>query len=261
MQKFESELFGRLEAPETFDELLRLVLHPKYMTSFNVWMWRGQADATRRIDSAAFRRCRENGENPRNVKLEYYEENLIKRARHRGFDIIDGQRLSDFDLLARLQHHGAATRLLDATRSAFVALYFSCSQFPTVPGMLFGIHAYELGGYEGEPIEGDYRTVVEGLAKYDHALTWEPPSVSARIAAQHSQFIYSDVSEDERGSIVLGSDRERFLAIPITPELKKASLKILKETFDIREFTLFPDLDGFASHNSSRHPKFNYGRW
>ncbi len=44
-----------------------------------------------------------------------YEADLLARTRMQGLDLHGSRRLGDLELLARLQHHGAATRLLDFT--------------------------------------------------------------------------------------------------------------------------------------------------
>ena len=45
-----------------------------------------------------------------------------------GHDQKNGQQLSDLEILAELQHFGAATCLIDFSRSALVALWFACQQ-------------------------------------------------------------------------------------------------------------------------------------
>ncbi len=66
------------------------------------------------------------------------ERGLIERARAAGL----GTDVCELELLARLQHHGAATRLLDCSRNAFVALWFACRWAPEKDGILVG---FELG--------------------------------------------------------------------------------------------------------------------
>jgi hypothetical protein len=69
------------------------------------------------------------------------EKALIERARAAGL----GSGLGELELLARLRHHGAATRLLDCSRNAFVALWFACRWEPDQDGVLIG---FELGGVD-----------------------------------------------------------------------------------------------------------------
>lgn len=198
---------------------------------------------------------------PTERDITQYEKGLIRKARYRGFDLKDGQPMSDFDVLARLQHHGAATRLLDATRNALVGLYFASDAFSDRTGVLLGFHCYNLGGYEESSETRNYEEVVAKLDDSEYSQTWQPPEVSKRIAAQHSQFLYSSVKNQQHGSVGVDQKRDSLMAIAITPELKQASLKVLSETFDIRLPTLFPDLDGFCMSNSARFSEHHFARW
>ena len=261
MKQHDSPIFGNIPKPSSFEELLELVRLPLEGEKGIVRMWRGQGDIAWPLHSSAYRRLALDGSPPSEKDMLWYEEDLLKRATHRGFRYLDGRRLSDFDLLARLQLHGTATRLVDATRNALVGLYFSVATQPVKVGALLGVHANFLGGYEGEPKEDDYKSVVQDLDKYQHPQTWEPPQVSPRVAAQHSQFLYSSVSSDKTGSLSIDRTPGAFLAIAISPRLKRESLTILSEVFDIRHVTLFPDLDGFGFANSYQFRQWDPYRW
>lgn len=240
MKEHDSPIFGNVPKPSSFEELLQLIRLPLKADESLVRMWRGQGDIAWPLHSSAYRRLALDGSPPTEKDMLWYEQSLLKQATHRGFRYLDGQRLSDFDLLARLQHHGASTRLVDATRNAVVGLYFSVATRPTKVGVLIGVHAYFLGGYEGEPQENDYQSVFQNLDRHQHPQTWEPPQVSPRVAAQHSQFLYSAVSSHKMGSLSIDRSPGAFLAIAISPRLKRESLKILSSVFDIRHVTLFP---------------------
>jgi hypothetical protein len=226
-------------------------------------MWRGQADIAWPIHSAAYRRIALADKSiPTETDVRSYEELLLERATHRGFQYLDGKRLSDFELLARLQHHGAATRLVDATKNALVGLYFAAAENSKKTGLLIGLHTDFLGGrHEGQSEHRPYAQIFEDDPKYKHTLTWEPPNVSPRVAAQHSQFLYSIVSTQKSGSLYIKESEGSYLAIAISPTMKAKAKEILSCVFDIRLSTLFPDLDGFGSANSYRNDQWSDERW
>lgn len=261
MKTINSPEYGAVPSPATFDELMTLLRqqHPKPSYGI-IRMWRGQANLTWPIHSAAYRRLATDA-TPRDQALVEYEKDLLVRATHRGFRYVEGRRLSDFDLLARLQHHGAATRLVDATRNALVALYFAVAALPDLPGALIGLHAWFLGGYESQPKEDAYDAVIQGLLDVSHPQTWQPPDVSPRIAAQHSQFLYSSISTAKTGSLCIESAPGALLIIAISPALKRNCLRVLSEVFDIRRATLFPDIDGFGRDNAWNIPRGSNYRW
>lgn len=56
---------------------------------------------------------------------------------------------SCFEIIAKMQHFGIPTRLLDFTMNPLVALYFACSEHPRVPGrVVFTINHFS---YSGDP--------------------------------------------------------------------------------------------------------------
>jgi hypothetical protein len=260
MQTANSTLYGRIPAPENFAELHSLCEEPLPDEHFNVRIWRGQADASWPLHSAAYRRLLIDQETVSESDVQMYESSLLELASHKGFRRVDGRDLSDLELLARLQHHGAATRLVDATRSALVALFFTVIAQPNQPGILLGIHSSALGGYEGLLDQRPYDEIFKSLPK-EHAQTWEPPGVSPRIAAQRAQFLYSPVISDMKASVALAADDKHILVIHVSPQLKKICLKILSEVYDIRYASLFPDIDGFGYANSFRFSRSGQFRW
>jgi len=244
MKTLNTDLYEALPAPETFSELQSLCEQPLPDKYFNVRMWRGQSDASWPIHSSGYRRLLLDQEKVSESDMRNYERSLLDLASHKGFRRVDGRDLTDLELLARLRHHGAATRSIDATRSALVGLYFCVMANPTEPGILFGLHCHGLGGYEGLLDQRSYDEIFADLPN-THPQTWEPPSVSPRITAQRAQFLYSPVVPDKRGSLGLGDVEEYLLAILVSPDLKQECLKILSEVYDIQYATLFPDIDGF----------------
>src|SRR5688500_16741432 len=104
--------------PDTWPQLMELISKATYNNEedCNIHVWRGQADIRWRLDSAAYRRIRSSVNKSDLIneeRLTTYENELLAAATHKGYRYVDGQQLSDVELLARLQHHGAATRLVD----------------------------------------------------------------------------------------------------------------------------------------------------
>jgi len=190
-----------------------------------------------------------------------YELELLRKARHKGYGYEDGRRLADFEVLAKLQHHGAATRLIDFSRNMLVSLWFACHSERGKTGLLFGIHSDSLIGQEGEAEERSYDEIFEKGISKGGATTWEPPAVTKRIAAQSAQFMYSAVRDDPMGSLDFDRDADAYLPIAITAGMKEAFLALLEGTFDVRQLTLFPDLDGFCHANTEKNGRWDNERW
>ena len=152
---FCSPKFGEIPQPSTFQELIETVIEAPSNHNY-IRMWRWQADINWSIDNAAYRRLASLNKPIKEQDIIWYEESLLARATHHGYRVMNGQELSDLELLARLQHHGAATRLIDATRSALVALWFSVSSQIDTTGALIGIHRDYLGAHESIPEKKNY---------------------------------------------------------------------------------------------------------
>lgn len=164
-------------------------------------------------------------------------EAYLRDARLRGHDMKDGQRLSDLELLAELQHFGAATCLIDFTYSAQVALWFACAKGET-NGKVYAVRVDDLLRFKkitpemlGEDIDRFFMADERG--KYP-LYQWQPRQQNNRILAQQSVFLFGgDEIEAEGACVIQGDSKESILA-----SLEKAA--------GIREATMFPDFDGFA---------------
>lgn len=86
--------------------------------------FRGQADSSWRLWPALFREG-----------MHVEEQNLVRAALRISPAQFEG--LSDFQRLARMQHFGLRTRLLDTTTNPLVALYFACVSHPNLDGEVF----------------------------------------------------------------------------------------------------------------------------
>lgn len=260
MKTFNSVIYGDIPQPENFNELVDLISNASNYENI-VHMWRGQSNIGWRLDHSAYRRLKLENRDVSERSLEHYEENLLAHATHKGYRFQEGKMLSDFELLAKLQHHGAATRLIDFSRNALIALWFCVCENPQTTGLLIGLNAEYLGGYESLDIKVGYTTQVKLLKEIEHPATFEPPVVTPRVAAQHSQFIYSSLTNSSRGCIKLHSNTKANLFIAISPDLKNRVEDILEKCFDLRYYTLFPDIDGFGKANSHLILRNRMFRW
>lgn len=187
--------------------------------------------------------------------LEYHED-LLKRCKLKNYHQRDRRPLDDLELLADLQHHGAATCLLDFTRNALVALWFACAR-SDAPGKVFVVNTADVGAFlEVTVLDIRDKSIAEILtfstrgedkedAAEDRALRtsprpcnwyWTPAHLNERITAQHSLFVFGQFPSDgiESWEVSIASDK------------KGEILQELAELHDIREESLFPDFVGFS---------------
>ena len=108
----------------------------KSVEEFHAWtkllkggllVYRGMADADWEVSASAYRRIESSSEAPPPPPVfQNYMKQLLGNAGLRGFRERQGRSYSDLELLAELQHNGAATCLIDFTTNALVALWFAC---------------------------------------------------------------------------------------------------------------------------------------
>ncbi len=99
---------------------------PLHAQSQHVWTWRGQADARHDITPGIHSRIAHSpGVAVTDDLVKAATRDLIDKARTAELDRHEGIRLPDIALLAMLQHHGAATPLLDVSLDPLVALYMA----------------------------------------------------------------------------------------------------------------------------------------
>ena len=208
-------------------------------------VFRGQSDAGWPLRSGASRRLTADGIDEVNPHFldEYleYHRDLLDRARR---VTPYGQRNrtdNPLQLLARLQHFGAATGLLDFTYSPLVALWFACED-PTREGKVYFVSheppntAFVTPELEGQDI-GNVLSRKQDATGPGYVL-WEPlveGDAALRILGQRSVFVIGRPVVDDRLVEAIGieaADKE-----PLRAEL---------EQLDVSERTLYRDLVGFC---------------
>ena len=214
-----------------------------------VYAYRGQRKARWPLHSGATRRLvREHGEqilgDPEftELYLSYHRDVLIEPARTRGYGIEAGRDLSDLELLAKLQHFGAETGLIDFTWSPLVALWFA-SEDPDHDGKVFLMDSSYPIGITKVPGSGygqGLRDVFTAPQGSQPILYWEPTGsgdAMARILRQRSVFVI--------GRPLVTQSTGVIEEITIEKGDKEAMLGELA-VIDFNEATLFQDVYGFA---------------
>lgn len=216
------------------------------------FLYRGQPESDWPVNCSAVRRLTGFATSPIEAQLidqilVGYLEYLIGKARKRGFTPSDlDESAADLELMAHLQHQGAATGLIDFTRQPLAALWFACNESSDKDGAVYALPHPEVA-------EIKHRDVLEKRIQpfYDEnkLWSWEPPVLGSRIVAQSSIFVF--------GVPAIPLPKMEKLTIPAAS--KSSLLGELEAVYGINEEELFPDFSGYAAANSSRKA-FDVGR-
>lgn len=222
-----------------------------------MYLFRGLSNEQYLIEASAWRRLP--SEYNRSSYEEFLEINkfLIKETRLQGHDHKNGRELKDLEILAELQHLGAATCLIDFTYSAQIALWFACqSDIKKTPNCSEPSDG-KVGAVLNNPNtieeitpkmlqERDFDSFFNAPSKklwQPQLFRWQPRHLNNRIASQYSIFLLG-------GNQVIYSDEECV----IEASCKEKILKSLEMCSHITEKRLFPDLEGFARQHAHDKP-------
>ena len=173
------------------------------------YLFRGVSKDTYKIEASAYRRLpSEADKNP--DRLLKINKQLIDAARLLGHDQKNGQRLSDLELLAELQHFGAATCLIDFTRNALVALWMACQQSTTgeANGKVFAVRSDESARLETITPKLVAEEDIDYFFKADEQkgyplYQWQPKYQNNRIIAQQSVFVFGGAQVETEAECVI----------------------------------------------------------
>ena len=213
--------------------------------SLDTHVFRGQSDTRWLLRSGATRRLNADGiENGGpDFLAEYldYHRSLLDRAQRVMPYGDKDQSSAPLQLLAKLQHFGAATGLLDFTHSPLVALWFACDE-PSHDGKVFFLSKeLPLTSYVTSKLEeGDIGNVLSRAQDPTGPgyLLWEPTvegDAALRILGQRSVFVIGRPEIDER----------HVHAVVIDAADKEAMREEL-EQLDVSERTIYRDVVGFC---------------
>ena len=208
---------------------------------YGKYLFRGVPNAEYGIQASAYRRQKKDARSFE--KFLQINKDLIAEARLRGHGEKDGRKLGDLEILAELQHHGAATCLIDFTYNAQVALYFACQKDfkwekdskdteKAPDGKVLVVHS---DPNKFQKIAPD--SLVKGIDESfqgDQLYHWEPGYHNNRVIAQQSIFLFGASEFDEDAACVIKENSKQNILL----QLERVS--------GITQAMLFPDFDGFA---------------
>jgi len=200
-------------------------LHSTFRNEF--WLWRGQADDRWPLHPSMHSRVLLTPGHPHdnaqlsNDTVNWATSQLIALARQNQLDIVEDLRLPDLALLAHLQHHGAATPLLDVASDPLVGLWmtahasgpdFRCHD--DKDGWLFAIRRPPKDRWilplDSRPYLDsaagacDIASLLEGKGVF----WYRPPAISERLRIQRGSFLLGSMTTDPSCTLplVISSD-------------------------------------------------------
>jgi len=225
------------------------------------WAFRGQADASWVLNNAIERTSFIHFH--KGIEAEFVAE-FQRGARNYLSKDETPEHLIEW--LALMQHHGAPTRLLDLTRSPYIAAYFAfefCHEKEDRKVAIWGVNIHYLknksleilSGEFGEALKESKNLINENLFEKIFYLNnkklvfpVEPFRMNRRYSLQQSVFIstgISDVSLMDQLHFLGDNIEHSVVKIEIPAKYKKEALRELQQ-MNLHRASLFPDLDGYA---------------
>lgn len=226
--------------------------------SLDGWAFRGQRDASWPMLSSLSRKL--NNFVQDKTCWQEREARAIRIFRRKAHNYISDLRILDDDLrcLALMQHHGAPTRLLDFTKSPFVAAFFALED-ATDDAAVFALNTPAL--WNAKPIncpeltkdtidpraDGNFETY---FASNTHEVVWlgEPNEMDRRLLAQSGTFVMPGVVDRPVEDILQGYPSPDTLLKKLIIPAKEIREECMRSLYrmNVTNATLFPDLDGLA---------------
>jgi hypothetical protein len=235
----------------SWEEYIELAL------SLDGWAFRGQENASWPLISSLSRHLF--NFLPEEALWHAREARTIRVFRRKAHNYLSNPRALEDDLrcLAMIQHHGGATRLIDFTKSPFVAAFFALEK-AIDDVAIYALNTPEL--WHAQPISEPMLTrevidprITDNPEKYFYHNTkdilWagEPELMDSRLVAQSGTFIMPGVLNKPVDEILknYSSDKTLLQKIILPKHIRQESLQTLYR-MNITNATLFPDLDGLA---------------
>ena len=196
------------------------------------------------------------------------EERAARIFRRKAHNYLSDSSILEDELrcLAMIQHHGGATRLIDFTKSPFVAAFFALEN-AEVDTAIFALNTPALwnavSGSDHTLAREKINPRIKGnLEKYfyrnTHDILWvgEPSEMDRRLVAQSGTFVVPGVLDKSIDEILSNyhskSDLVKKIVLP--KHMRQEGLRMLYR-MNITNATLFPDLEGLSKHLLWKHLK------
>ena len=216
-------------------------------------LYRGLAQADWDVSSSAFRRIEKSETESSftsDAMIQGYTAELLNDASLRGLRERESKTLSDLEMLAELQHYGAATCLIDFSENAMIALWFACYECPGCDGKVVAVETGDTTGFSTISYE-DIDKPIESFIDQGKWWKWKPSGMNHRIVSQQSTFLFG---KGRMEAWEVDYNEIKYKEIKIDAEKKENIRETLKKSFGVGEQSLFNDLDGFARYNSHSRP-------
>ena len=208
-------------------------------------LFRGHADNTWKVEASGYRRLEKNAPP---TTFHNSIKRLIDEARLQGLDKKDGMKMPDLELLAELQHYGAATCLIDFTENPLIALWFACHEHQDRDGAVIAMASDDSKKFSEVADEKTKSKDITKFLQQKKIWKWTPPNAqNNRIVAQSSIFLFGP-------SRISAKIDEKI----IDAQSKKHIMAYLRDKFSITEQRLFSDFAGFAMANAHNKEYTNY---
>ena len=225
------------------------------------WVFRGQAAAEWGLENAI----------ERTDFVKYYkgiETDFVAEFQRGARNYLNKDEIPEhlIEWLALMQHHGAPTRLLDFTKSPYIAAYFAFEQNGATDDGNMSIWAMninflrtrsleKLRQHYGPELEESQGVINEALFQkifYDNSCSLifpvEPFRMNRRYSLQQSIFVSTGNSYEpfmKQLDFLDDNIEKSVIKIEMPAGLQKAVLRDLQK-MNINRASLFPDLDGYA---------------
>ncbi|MBI3101234.1 MAG: FRG domain-containing protein [Burkholderiales bacterium] len=187
------------------------------------------------------------------------EERATRIFRRKAHNYLSDARVLEDDLrcLAMIQHHGGSTRLIDFTKSPFVAAFFALER-AVGDSAVFALNTPRL--WNTAPLSNPTLTrqqidprIKGNLEKYFyeniHDVIWmgEPSEMDQRLVAQSGTFVMPGVLDKPIDRILdnYPAKNELIKKIVLPRHTREDGLRMLYR-MNITNASLFPDLEGLA---------------